>query len=95
MTERVRHLLETGADPESILICTFSTKAADELKDRLIDYALDENSTIQKTDINKMQISTVHSFCMTLLKVLGYNFDVYDDGYSEKRLLFVYKHKMN
>lgn len=93
MTERVKYLLDKGEDPESILVCTFSNKAASELKDRLLEYALDESSSINKTDITRMQISTVHSFCISLLKDKGYNFEIYDDDYGEKRNMFIYKHR--
>ncbi|MDO5849909.1 MAG: ATP-dependent helicase, partial [Methanobacteriaceae archaeon] len=93
MTERVKYLLDRGEDPESILVCTFSNKAANELKDRLLEYALDENNDVSKIDVRKMHISTVHSFCVSLLKDAGYDFEVYDDDYSERRNLFIYKHR--
>ena len=92
MTERVKYLLERGEDPESILVCTFSNKAAVELKDRLIRYTLKENSKIRKSDVNKMHISTIHSFCLDLVKEKGFNFEFYDDDYNERRFMFIYKH---
>ena len=51
LTERVKFLLERGADPESFLVITFTIKAADELKLKL------SNMDIPEKDINKMQIS--------------------------------------
>lgn len=91
MTERVKYLVERGEDPESILICTFSNKAASELKDRLINYTLEEKSIIKKSDINKMKISTIHSLCLDLLNEKGYSYEFLDDDYGERKLMFLSK----
>ena len=61
IVERVKKLLE-NANPESLLVITFTVKAAEELKDRLI------TSGISKSDVAKMQISTIHSFCLKILE---------------------------
>lgn len=61
--ERVCYLLDEGADPESVLVITFTNKAADELRERFKkDTKLDLNT------INKMRISTIHSFCRSILR---------------------------
>ncbi|MDO5827177.1 MAG: ATP-dependent DNA helicase [Methanobrevibacter sp.] len=84
LTERVKCLLERGADPESFLVITFTIKAADELKLKL------SNMDIPEKDINKMQISTIHSFCLKLLEGTDKeNYKIYED---EQRLLFLRKH---
>lgn len=93
MTERVKFLLNNGANPESILVCTFSNKAANELKSRLTDEASKENSNISIEDVNKMQISTIHMFCINLLEEKGYKYTLLDDDNNDKRDLFIYKHK--
>lgn len=74
-----------GVKPESFLIITFSTKAADELKERLID------GNIPASDVQKMHISTIHSFCLDILEKTGtVGLDVVaDDG---KLGLFIKKH---
>ena len=57
---RVAHLLKSGAaSPESVLVTTFTEKAALELKDRIQSRLFD----ISITDINveRMQVSTIHS----------------------------------
>ena len=66
-------------------IITFSTKAADELKERLID------GNIPASDVQKMHISTIHSFCLDILEKTGtVGLDVVaDDG---KLGLFIKKH---
>ena len=84
LTERVKCLLKRGADPESFLVITFTIKAADELKLKL------SNMDIPEKDINKMQISTIHSFCLKLLEGTDKeNYKIYED---EQRLMFLRKH---
>ena len=84
LTERVKRLLKRGADPESFLVITFTIKAADELKLKL------SNMDIPEKDINKMQISTIHSFCLKLLEGTDKeNYKIYED---EQRLMFLRKH---
>lgn len=56
MTQRVAYLIkEKGAQPQKILVVTFTNRAADELKDRI-----QEKVTV---DVGDMQVSTIHSFC--------------------------------
>ena len=84
LTERVKRLLKRGADPESFLVITFTIKAANELKAKL------SNMDIPEKDINKMQISTIHSFCLKLLEGTDKeNYKIYED---EQRLMFLRKH---
>jgi len=85
--ERVCHLINQGANPESILVITFTNKAADELKERFKkDTKLDLNI------INQMRISTIHSFCRSVLS------DFSDIPYNllkreSERNLFFNKHR--
>ena len=85
--ERVSYLLENGAHPESVLVITFTNKAADELKERFKkDTKLDLNT------INQMRISTIHSFCRSILREFS------DIPYNllkreSERNLFFNKHK--
>ena len=85
IVEKVKYMVNHGASPESFLIITFSTKAADELKDRLID------GDIPASDVQKMQISTIHSFCLKILEETGtVGLDVVAEG--DKLNLFIKKH---
>lgn len=86
IVEKVKYMVkELGVKPESFLIITFSTKAADELKDRLIE------GEIPASDVQKMQISTIHSFCLKVLEETGtVGLDIVADG--DKLNLFIKKH---
>ena len=84
LIEKVRLMIFKGVKPESILIITFSKRAAEELQTRLI------NGGILKSDVQKMQISTIHSFCLKILEDAGeVVFDVLED---EKENMFIGKH---
>lgn len=85
--ERVKFLInELKINPSSLLVITFTRKAANELKDRL-------SEDIPKNIINKMQISTIHSFCLDFLKKRGNVTNLIDDDSGEKRRLFIQKYK--
>lgn len=85
--ERVKFLInELNVNPSSLLVITFTRKAANELKDRLSD-------DIPINIINEMQISTIHSFCLDFLKKRGNATNLIDDDSGEKRRLFIQKYK--
>ena len=57
LIERIKFLInQKNIDPSSLLVITFTHKAAEELKQRLA-------GAIDETTINLMQISTIHAFC--------------------------------
>lgn len=85
--ERVKFLInELKVNPSSLLVITFTRKAANELKDRL-------SEDIPKNIINEMQISTIHSFCLDFLKKRDNVTNLIDDDSGEKRMLFIQKYK--
>lgn len=88
LIEKVNYMVnELGVNPESLLIITFSTKAADELQERLSE------GDLLKSDVQKMHISTIHSFCGRLLEENGQvGLNVISDEAGEKNLLFIGKH---
>ena len=92
LTERVKYLLEIEIkNPESYLIITFSVKAAEELKVKL------SNKDIPEETIKKMQISTIHSFCLKLLEDPKRNhkregYKIYSDDNGERMKLFLKNH---
>jgi DNA helicase-2/ATP-dependent DNA helicase PcrA len=92
LTERVRCLVEDNrVKPENIMVTTFTEKAANELKVRL-------SKNLGKV-ASRIYISTIHSFCSTLLREhftehnLGVGFEVLDDE-SRKLLLRTNKFKL-
>lgn len=86
--ERVVYLIKKlKKDPSSILVITFTTKAAEELKER---FRSDTDLSIEV--INQMRISTIHSFCRYLLDSFDKAPKNYLDRHGEKGL-FLQKHK--
>ena len=82
LTRRIAHILATGdARPWEIMAITFTNKAADEMRRRVVELVGD--------DAQKMWVSTFHSACLRMLRahadVLGYQrgFTIYDAGDAE------------
>jgi DNA helicase-2/ATP-dependent DNA helicase PcrA len=83
LTRRIAHLLATGdAPPWGILAITFTNKAADEMRRRVVE--------LVGPPAEKMWVSTFHSACLRILRThadrLGYRsaFTVYDDTDSRR-----------
>jgi DNA helicase-2/ATP-dependent DNA helicase PcrA len=79
LTRRIAHILASGdAKPWEIMAITFTNKAADEMRRRVVDLVGDE--------AERMWVSTFHSACLRMLRahaeVLGYQrgFTIYDAG---------------
>ena len=77
LTNRICYLIESGISPRNILAITFTNKASNEMKTRVID-ALDGI-------VNAPLIATFHSFCVRFLKeeieCIGYpkDFNIIDE----------------
>jgi|GEM_PF-3009467 superfamily I DNA/RNA helicase len=84
---KIRLLLDSGTKPENICAITFTNKAAKEILDRLSKY----------TDVSAMQISTIHSMCVKIIKKFLHHtylkspFSIYDDSDSESIIRTVIK----
>ena len=92
VTERVRKLIqEKNVDPKTILVTTFTEKAANELKVKLA-------KTVGK-NAELLHVSTIHSFCKSMLEKYflhhdyGANIDVLDEE-SQKLLIDLNKTKL-
>ncbi len=79
LTRRIAHLLATGdAEPHQVMAITFTNKAADEMRRRVV--------ALVGADVERMWVSTFHSACLRMLRghadVLGYErgFTIYDAG---------------
>ncbi len=82
LTRRIAHLLATGdARPYQIMAITFTNKAADEMRRRVVN--------LVGSEADQMWVSTFHSACLRMLRghadVLGYQrgFTIYDAGDAE------------
>lgn len=80
LTYKVIYLIEQGVDPMNILMVTFTNKAANEMKERMVKFF----SGVDKKLIDFPTISTFHSLCAKLLRIEGEyigipkNFLIYD-----------------
>ncbi len=90
LIERVKFLInEKKVSPESILLITFTEKAANELKQRLFDV-----KELKRTDIGRVHVSTIHGFCRTVLKKYSFSgLDIIDDESNEKKLMYIKNHR--
>ena len=79
MMERIGILVtEYGIPPEHILGLTFTKNAASEMRSRLVPVLGDLSS--------RVRLSTIHSFCLHLLKVEGKVFDILS---GKEQLVFI------
>lgn len=71
LSRRYIELLLSGVPPERILTLTFTEKAAAEMKERIFLRLEQEHPDLHRKlrdDLFKVRISTIHSFCFSLLK---------------------------
>ncbi|MBQ9036098.1 MAG: UvrD-helicase domain-containing protein [Erysipelotrichaceae bacterium] len=90
LTTRIVYVVKDwGIDPRKVLAITFTNKAANEMRSRINDLLPD--------DAGKVHISTIHSFCVTVLrqdiKNLGYpsNFTILDQDDQKSIVREAYK----
>ncbi|MDE7395411.1 MAG: UvrD-helicase domain-containing protein [Clostridiales bacterium] len=93
LTHRIAYLvLEKGVKPYHILAITFTNKAANEMKERLLRL-LPDGATV-------MQISTFHSLCVRILRrfadKIGFtrNFSIYGEDEKGKLIKAIVKDKI-
>lgn len=92
LIERIKYLLsQKNVEPESILVITFTRKAANQLKERL-----SKDEEIGEGNVNKMFINTIHSFCISFLSENGFSdIDLLESNEGdERKLMFLRKHKV-
>lgn len=88
LIERIKFLInQKMVDPSSLLVITFTHKAAEELKERL-------SGDIDEFAINLMQISTIHAFCRVVLADIGeFSSRILGDSVNEKLKMFLNRYK--
>ncbi|MDU4209849.1 MAG: UvrD-helicase domain-containing protein, partial [Finegoldia magna] len=86
VSERFRYMYENGIDIKSIVCITFTNKAADEMKDRIIQKL---NNPRLIDDIN---VSTISSFCKKIVSDNSYylsidpSFQIIEDDQANKMI---------
>ncbi len=91
LTSRIIHLIKEGVRPYNILAITFTNKAANEMRERVLN-------TLENLD-SKPYIFTFHSFCARFLreesKLINYNsdFNIIDDEDKQRLLKEIVKEK--
>jgi len=105
LTYRTSYLIESGASPSSILLLTFTRKAADEIKGRvkglLAENVADNSASanLRGLNLNAITSGTFHSFCNMVLRrysgLLGINprFTILDTSDSEDAIDLICKEK--
>jgi ATP-dependent helicase/nuclease subunit A len=71
LSRRYIELLKSGSDVERILAITFTEKAAAEMKERILNILKKEDPEMfnrVREKMPRMRISTIHAFCLKLLK---------------------------
>jgi ATP-dependent helicase/nuclease subunit A len=79
LARRYIELLKSGSDVERILAITFTEKAAAEMKERILNILKKEDTELferVREKMPRMRISTIHSFCLKLLKRFSLDLDV-------------------
>lgn len=85
-------LMLNRAAPKEIVLCTFTEKAAFEMRDRLSAAARTVRFDV---DLSELTISTIHGFCDRVLSqhrhrtALGHNYETLDEL---TQLLFIFEH---
>ena len=90
---RALNLLLLGrAEPRQLVLCTFTEKAAFEMRDRLAAAAREVGFA---GDLSEVTVATIHSLCNRVLTqhrhrtALGHNYDTLDEL---TQLLFIFEH---
>jgi DNA helicase-2/ATP-dependent DNA helicase PcrA len=79
LTLRVAHLIsEYDADPNTIVVTTFTKRAAEEMKERL--------QPLIGSAATRLQIGTIHSVCLRILREEGMARDVIS-SYEQKKVI--------
>ena len=83
ISQRVAALINDGAEPASIVAFTFTDRAAEELKERIVRRVEEAKGAEYLDRLGPMFVGTIHSYCFRLLQdhVPKYgNYDVLDEN---------------
>lgn len=79
LTERVKRLLQSGVNPRSVVIITFTNMAAEELYERLADVP----------NIKQCFIGTIHAFAKQMLMLSGTNFEIFSEFHQMEYMKYI------
>jgi ATP-dependent helicase/nuclease subunit A len=82
LSRRYIALLQKGIDVERILAITFTDKAAAEMKQRILKILREEDDKLFRRLLDRMplmRVSTIHSFCGTLLRRFSFEASIAPD----------------
>lgn len=78
VSQRVASLLADGVSPRSIVVFTFTERAAEELRER-IELRAEQRIGIGALDqINGLFVGTIHAYCFRLLQQHVPRYETYD-----------------
>jgi DNA helicase II / ATP-dependent DNA helicase PcrA len=89
LTYRIAHLIDNGVSPFSIIAITFTNKAADEMRKRVVE--------LVGSVADRMWVSTFHSACVRILRReaprldIRSSFSIYDSSDSDRLIKSVMK----
>lgn len=92
IVERIAAQIQSGIRPREIAAITYTNKAAEELRSRIQNKLLAVSSNAISAaaldEVDSMPISTIHSFCMNMLKERAFDSEIRMDAevYDEKQL---------
>ena len=80
MTHRIGNLVNKGVNPSTILGLTFTRNAAQAMKEKLY--------TVLNEKASRVHLSTIHSFCMKVLREEGLSFEILQ---GKNQIIFIKK----
>lgn len=80
MTHRIGNLVKKGINPSTILGLTFTRSAAQAMKEKLY--------MVLKEKASRVHLSTIHSFCMKVLRNEGLSFEILQ---GKEQIIFIKK----
>ena len=68
VSQRVAKLIEEGIEPAEIVAFTFTTRAADELKERIRARVIKFAGQEKADRLGNMYVGTIHGYCFQMLQ---------------------------
>jgi len=83
LAKALKMILQDGVDPSSIVLITFTNKAANEIKERYLKFFRDHLDSSEMLEIPPIHISTIHSFSYSVLyKLFGIRRTILNESHT-------------